>query len=317
MTARIFISYSHRDEAMLDRLHTHLTMLRREKTISDWHDRMIAAGQKIDSTIDKELESCQIFLPLVSPDFLASNYCYEKEMQRAIARHEEDQLKVIPVILEPCDWIASPLSNFKALPKDGKPVSDWSNQNAAWLNVVAEIRKALNADAFSSEHTSAGAAKPVNEATPSKYRIKRSFDAIDRENFRGESFDAISEYFRKSIDEINTIDGLRGRFEQLSSRGFTATILNRNVRGREGMAHITVRAGTAARGFGGDISYSFQENAPEHTSNGWFSIESDDYRLFLKLNAFSGDDERRIWLPQEAASRLWDDFIAQAGITYG
>jgi hypothetical protein len=316
MTARIFISYSHRDEAMLERLHTHLAMLRRESAISDWHDRMITAGQKIDSVVDVELESCQIFLPLVSPDFLASNYCYEKEMQRAIARHEEDRLKVIPIILEPCDWAASPLSKFKALPKDGKPVSDWSNQNAAWLNVVAELRKALNADPFGNEPAPTGAAGPV-EANPSKYRIKRSFDAIDRENFREECFNAIADYFRKSIDEINTIDGLRGRFERLSSRGFTATILNRNVRGREGIAHITVRAGSANRGLGGDISYSFQENAPETTSNGGFSIEGDNYRLFLKLSSFSGHDERRIWLPQEAASRLWDDFIGQAGISYG
>lgn len=302
---------------MLDRLHAHLTMLRRENAISDWHDRLIAAGQKIDSSIDRELEACQIFLPLVSPDFLASSYCYEKEMQRAIARHEEDQLKVIPIILEPCDWLASPLSKFKALPKDGKPVSDWSNQNAAWLNVVAELRKALSADPFVSEAATVRPSNASSETASSKYRIKRSFDAIDRENFREECFKNISEYFRKSIDEINTIEGLRGRFEQLSSRGFTATILNRNVRGRDGIAHITVRAGTANRGFGGDISYSFQENASENTSNGGFSIENDNFRLFLKLNSFSGGDDSRIWLPQEAASRLWDDFIGQAGISYG
>jgi hypothetical protein len=316
MTTRIFISYSHRDEAMLDRLHTHLAMLRREGAISEWHDRKIKAGQEIDSAVDRELESSQIFLPLISPDFLASTYCYEREMQRAIERHEADQLKVIPVILEPCDWLASPLSKFKALPKDGKPVTDWNNQNTAWLNVVAELRKAVSPDQFGGIQTPASSARPEDESARSKYRIKRTFDAIDRENFREECFSKIADYFRKSIDEINTIEGLRGRFEQMSSRGFTATILNRNVRGRDGIAHITVRAGSAEHAFG-DISYSFQENARENTSNGGFSIESDSYRLFLKLNSFSSGDEKRIWLPEEAASRLWDDFIVQAGISYG
>jgi hypothetical protein len=35
-------------------------------------------------------------------------YCYEKEMRRAIERHEKREAVVIPVILHPCDWHSAP-----------------------------------------------------------------------------------------------------------------------------------------------------------------------------------------------------------------
>ena len=88
---RVFLSYSHRDEQMLDRLRTHLAPLRREGHIEAWYDREIHAGGELDEEVSEQLESSQLFLLLVSPDFLASNYCYEREMQRALERHDWSQ----------------------------------------------------------------------------------------------------------------------------------------------------------------------------------------------------------------------------------
>jgi hypothetical protein len=85
---KAFISYSHRDETKLERLHAHLAMLRCDRGISEWFDREIKAGSTIDRQISDQLESCQLFLALVSPDFLNSGYCYDKEMMRAIERFE-------------------------------------------------------------------------------------------------------------------------------------------------------------------------------------------------------------------------------------
>jgi hypothetical protein len=56
-----------------------------------------------------------------SPDFLASDYCYGREMVRAIERHEAGLTTVIPVILRPCDWRDAPFGGLLAVPKDGKP----------------------------------------------------------------------------------------------------------------------------------------------------------------------------------------------------
>src|SRR5882757_3406983 len=115
--AKAFISYSHRDEKALDRLHAHLATLRRAGQITAWFDREILGGDSVDNQIEASLKSSEIFLALVSPDFLASNYCYEREMEVALKRHEEASLRVIPVILEPCDWKSTPLGKLKALPK--------------------------------------------------------------------------------------------------------------------------------------------------------------------------------------------------------
>ena len=147
---KALISYSHKDNWALDSLHTHLVMLRRENKITEWFDRKILAGGDLDQEISEQLESCHLFLPLVSPDFLASNYCYEKEMTRALERRDAGVLRVVPIIIEPCDWKASPLGKLKALPRDGKPVVEWPNKNAAFLDVVSELRRILSEDKVAS-----------------------------------------------------------------------------------------------------------------------------------------------------------------------
>jgi hypothetical protein len=79
----IFISYSHKDEALREQLGTHLSLLRREGVIDEWHDRRIDAGQEWAGEIDAHLNSAAVILLLVSADFLASDYCYNLEMKRA------------------------------------------------------------------------------------------------------------------------------------------------------------------------------------------------------------------------------------------
>ena len=95
--AIVFFSYSHRDEALRDELEIHLALLRREGLIQSWHDRRIDAGDELDGSIDKNLETADIILLLVSPYFIASNYCFDVEMRRAIERHNAGNARVIPV----------------------------------------------------------------------------------------------------------------------------------------------------------------------------------------------------------------------------
>ena len=104
----LFYSYSHKDEELRDQLENHLAMLKREGVISGWHDRRISAGQEWDGEIDDHLNSVEIILLLVSSDFLASNYCYDIEVKRAMERHEAGEARVIPIILRPCDWQRAP-----------------------------------------------------------------------------------------------------------------------------------------------------------------------------------------------------------------
>src|SRR5690606_743798 len=125
---KIFISYTHRDEATLERLHVHLAMLRRDGIIDEWYDREILGGATIDEEVERNLNTSEIFVALVTPDFLNSDYCYDTEMAMAIEKHGRAELQIVPVVAEPCDWQNSPLRRFKALPKDGRPISEWRNE---------------------------------------------------------------------------------------------------------------------------------------------------------------------------------------------
>ena len=80
---KAFISYSHKDESYLERLKVHLTQMKRDDLINDWTDKEIHAGESLDNVINDALSSSDLFLALISPDYIASNYCYDKEFEVA------------------------------------------------------------------------------------------------------------------------------------------------------------------------------------------------------------------------------------------
>jgi hypothetical protein len=126
-----------------EELDIHLANLKQQSKINAWNDRAIEAGIEWDAEIKAHLESARIILLLISPRFMASEYCYDKEMQRAMERHKAGTARVIPIILKPTDWKDTPFSKLQALPKDAKPITTWNNQDEAFLNVVQGIRQAV------------------------------------------------------------------------------------------------------------------------------------------------------------------------------
>jgi hypothetical protein len=136
----VFISYSHRDESLRNKLGSHLSVLERKNLVSIWHDRKIGPGEEWKGRIDDHLNSARIILLLISSDFIASKYCWDKEMVRAIQRHESGECRVIPIILRPTDWTDTPFGKFQALPKDSRPVVEWKTKDAAFLDIVKGIR---------------------------------------------------------------------------------------------------------------------------------------------------------------------------------
>ena len=134
-----------KDEALRDRLDTHLAILKRQGVIDDWHDRRIMAGTEWERQIDDHLEAADIILLLISANFVASNYCYGREMTRALERHDDGHARVIPVILRPSDWQSAPFGRLQALPRDGKPVTSWKDRDRAFTEVARGVRAAAQA----------------------------------------------------------------------------------------------------------------------------------------------------------------------------
>lgn len=160
----VFFSYSHRDEILRDELAKHLSIMKRQGTISAWYDRQITAGSEWAGEIDDHLNSARVILLLISADFLASDYCWDVELKRAIERHEAGDACVIPIILKPVDWSGAPFSKLQALPKNAHPVTSWANPDEAFLDVAKGIRRAVEAIAQAKPNASVADSSPAVKA---------------------------------------------------------------------------------------------------------------------------------------------------------
>lgn len=141
----IFYSYSHQDEALRDELEKQLSILKKLKIVRTWHDRKICAGHEWADDINDHLNTADIILLLISADFLASEYCYEIELDRAMKRHEAREARVIPIILRDVDWRDAPFGKLQALPSNAKPVTSWPNRDEAFADVARGIRATIEA----------------------------------------------------------------------------------------------------------------------------------------------------------------------------
>ena len=139
----VFLSYAHEDETLRAELEVHLALLKHEGKISVWHDRQILAGQEWAGEIDDNLVRADVILFLVSPPFMASEYCWEIEMTCAMERHEIGEARVIPIILRPVDWHSAPFGKLQALPRDGSPVTRWPDRDEAFLDVAKGLRAVI------------------------------------------------------------------------------------------------------------------------------------------------------------------------------
>lgn len=143
MAVAVFLCYSQEDERMAKKLKNHLSMLERNGSITLWDDGYISAGAERELERKKYLDEAQIILLLITDDFIASDYCYNVQLQSAIQRHERKEVRVVPIILSPVHWKEPPLDKLQVLPDDAKPVSRWSNQDAGFLNIVEGVIKVI------------------------------------------------------------------------------------------------------------------------------------------------------------------------------
>ncbi len=138
----LFLCYAHKDEELRQSLEKQLRALRRQGLIDIWHDRQIHAGAEWEGEINKHLNTAQIILLLISPDFMDSDYCYGVEMRRAMDRHQSGEAHVIPIILRPVYWQGAPFGKIQALPTDAIPVvsRNWHSQDEAFYDIIQGIR---------------------------------------------------------------------------------------------------------------------------------------------------------------------------------
>ena len=308
----LFFSYSHADEALRDQLEKQLAMLKRQGIISAWHDRRIGAGQDIDRAINASMEVADIILLLVSPDFIASDYCYEREMTRAMERHAAGDAIVIPVILRACDWHGAPFGKLLATPTDGRPVTQWPDRDQAFLEVAKSIRgaterllgKVPTPPIPAASMTTRVAQPPAVASAPrsSNLRMTKQFTERDKDAFKLETFDYIAGYFENSLAELQTRNpGIEATFRRIDANRFSAVV----YRNGKAVARCTIFMG--ARPFIDGIAYTATEASESNSYNECLTINADDQMLFVRsmgMAHFRGRSESEK-LSQEGAAELY------------
>lgn len=309
--ATAFISYSHRDEVFRGELEAHLAPLQRRGLLDRWHDRKMIAGDPLDDTISAHLESADLILMLVSADFVASEYCYAKEMARALEKHETGSARAISIICRPCDFEGLPFARFVLLPTDAKPVSTWQDRDAAWVDVVKGIRNALGAGARQTAPSSTAPVPfvAVQQSDPGRSPLPLRTTDLQMDQFATKSMRDLSAYFNKELDMLEIRDpAWKGMFRVIDADRFTAQVY---LHEREVAACTVFRGGMGPR----TIHYS---QGVITTANSWneaVSVESDADGLYLKPMGmamhFRGQRPNRME-PFDAARYLFELLMDQA-----
>lgn len=120
---RAFISYSHKDLAMLEEFRAQL------RTVPDtdlhvWDDRRIKPGTRWRNSILREIGTAKVALLLVSQDFLDSSFIQEAELPKLLEDEEREGIKVLTLFLEECNVASVPhLEKVQGINSPGMPLS--------------------------------------------------------------------------------------------------------------------------------------------------------------------------------------------------
>jgi hypothetical protein len=311
---KAFISYSHNDSSMLDMLHKHLAQLQRDGTLTTWTDQQIPTGGNLTKNISAELSTSDLFIALLSPDYISSKYCYEKEFQKALEMLAEGKIIIIPIIVEVCDWLSTPFGEFKALPKDGKPISTWENKNTAFLDVIQNIRQ-LVAEPSTQKSSQTIPVSPI--ASLRNYRVQKDFDSIEKMEFVEKTFHEIKDLLKRYIDEVLQIDNIKARIMIDNTKDFECLLVNRNKIATESQLNLSIMGNKSgfhsSNSIEEEIIYSIKlNNRPSDKS---FILAFDDYHLFfIQNNLYSGSNKKIEFGVKEISDMIWNEWLESVGI---
>jgi hypothetical protein len=144
-----FISYSRKDKRYLDELHAQLAHFVRARLITFWDDSMIEPGKRWFDEIQAAIQAAKVAVFLVSPEFLASEFIARKELPPLLAAASQEGTLILSIILRPCPFQLTALSDFQTVNLPSRPLSDMKTRgerDKVWLKVAECIMKAQQPD---------------------------------------------------------------------------------------------------------------------------------------------------------------------------
>ncbi|HYE79255.1 MAG TPA: toll/interleukin-1 receptor domain-containing protein [bacterium] len=211
MAWKVFYSYAHEDRELRNRLSTYLKPLVQQNRIIEWHDRLIKPGAGWEGEISERLATADLILFLVSADFLASDYCFDVEVNAALERLKAGRVQVVPILLRPCLWENSRFSELQIIPRDAQPLTEMSSLDRGLVEVAKEIQKIV--------------AEPPPAAAPGATRDDPAYHAamqLVREQVRAYAhlYERIRQRMPASWDRTKRMGGVFERMRGLATAAY-------------------------------------------------------------------------------------------------
>lgn len=147
----VFLSYSHEDEAWMERLRSHLAVLERQGRLESWDDRRIGGGADWREEIRAALERARVAVLLVSANSLTSSFILDVEVERLLERRAQAGVHIFPVIVKACTWKQVPwLAAMQVRPRDGKPLASFKGdqRDSELVKIAEEVLELLEGKAL-------------------------------------------------------------------------------------------------------------------------------------------------------------------------
>ena len=284
-----FITYAHKNTAAKDELITRLAVMQQQNKLVTWHDAEMTGGTKWREDIFKHLADSHILLYLVSAASLASENC-NKELAEAVSSN----IRIIPIILEDCDWQYHQLSDFQAFPDKGKPINEWQPESKGWQNVVAGIRKTveeMQAHVDSSSGTSEKELRAelafqqgnvfmmlgqINGAIEHySHAIKLDPNNASTYNNRGVTY-VEKGNLDHAIEDFNTAIDLKPNYAAYNNRG--------SAYDKKGDFNRAIKDYTKAIGLNPNYAETYNSRGNAYDKKGEFDKAIEDYNTAIDLN---------------------------------
>lgn len=140
---QFFVSYSHLNATWFAKLRPLLRFRSPSANIAHaWHDQELCPGDRWNDEIQTALKIMDVFVCLVSYEFLDSEYIMEVELEYALAQEKKGEVEIVPILLYDVNLKQEcpELHAFNPLPAWGKCWRDYEKGGGHYQDAHKSIR---------------------------------------------------------------------------------------------------------------------------------------------------------------------------------
>jgi hypothetical protein len=142
---KVFISYSHKDAAWLEKLKRFLQPLQEQGLIRIWDDTYIRPGSEWLEEIKLSLESARVGVLLITQDFLTSDFILQEEFPVLLEKAENRGCLILWIAVSDSTVLDSKLSKFQAANDPKRPLDSLTEpeRNSVLKSIYDKMKQAV------------------------------------------------------------------------------------------------------------------------------------------------------------------------------